>query len=115
MTQLMRGSIMANGIKIQYHRSGGEKPAVVFLHGITEHGLAWTRFPFYIQPSYDVVLMDLRGHGLSDKPKSGYRAEQMAEDVYWVIKICILFNRSLLDTRWGPVWRQHSRRCIMSW
>lgn len=86
MTQLMRGSIMANGIKIQYHRSGGEKPAVVFLHGITEHGLAWTRFPIYIQPSYDVVLMDLRGHGLSDKSKSGYRAEQMAEDVYWVIK-----------------------------
>lgn len=86
MAQYKHGSIMANGIKIQYYRSGGEKPAVVFLHGITEYGLAWTRFPSFIEPSYDVVLMDLRGHGLSDKPKSGYRAEQMAEDVYWLIK-----------------------------
>ena len=86
MAQFKHGSIMANGIKIQYYRTGGDKPAVVFLHGITEYGLAWTRFPSFIEPSYDVVLMDLRGHGLSDKPESGYRAEQMAEDVYWLIK-----------------------------
>ena len=86
MARLMYGSIMAKGVKIQYYRTGGEKPPVVFLHGITEYGLSWTRFPLFIEPTYDVVLVDLRGHGLSDKPEKGYRAEQMAEDVYWLIR-----------------------------
>lgn len=86
MTVFKSGSIDANGIKIQYHRSGGERPVVLFLHGITEHGQAWIRFATYLEPFYDIVLMDLRGHGLSDKPEFGYKAEQMAEDVYWLIK-----------------------------
>ena len=101
MTKFMYGSTMANGIEIQYYRSGGEKPAVVFLHGITEHGLAWSRFPLFIEPSYDVVLVDLRGHGLSDKPESGYRAEQMAEDVYWLIKNLSLNNPVVIGHSMG--------------
>lgn len=101
MNQYNDGSIMVNGIKIHYYRSGGEKPAVVFLHGITENGLAWTRFPAFIEPTYDAVLVDLRGHGLSDKPESGYRAEQMAEDVYWLIKKLNLFQPVLIGHSMG--------------
>ena len=101
MVPLIHDTILANDIKIHYYRSGGEKPAVVFLHGITENGLAWTRFPSFVEPTYDAVLVDLRGHGLSDKPKSGYRAEQMAEDVYWLIKKLNLYQPVLVGHSMG--------------
>lgn len=101
MTELKHGSIMAKEVKIQYYRSDGDKPAVLFLHGITEHGQAWTRFPSFIEPFFDVVLMDLRGHGLSGKPKFGYRAEQMAEDIYWLIKSLNLVQPILIGHSMG--------------
>jgi pimeloyl-ACP methyl ester carboxylesterase len=77
---------MANGLKINYYRTGGDKPAVVLLHGLSDYGLCWTRLPLFLEPSYDVVMVDLRGHGMSEKPENGYRAEDMADDVYWVIR-----------------------------
>ena len=46
----------------------------------------WSRFPLFIEPSYDVVMIDLRGHGMSDKPETGYSIEAMSEDLFWVVK-----------------------------
>ena len=35
--------IVANGIRIYYERTGGDKPPVVLLHGITDSGRCWPR------------------------------------------------------------------------
>lgn len=86
MARLLFGHVMANGLKINYYRTGGDKPAVVLLHGLTDYGLCWTRFPLFLEPSYDVVMVDMRGHGMSEKPDNGYRAEDMADDVYWIVR-----------------------------
>src|SRR5665648_106472 len=86
MARLLFGHVMANGLKINYYRTGGEKPAVVLLHGLADYGLSWTRFPLFLEPSYDVVMVDLRGHGMSAKPETGYQAEEMADDIFWVIR-----------------------------
>jgi N-formylmaleamate deformylase len=86
MARLLFGHVMANGLKINYYRTGGEKPAVVLLHGLSDYGLCWTRLPLFLEPSYDVVMVDLRGHGMSAKPETGYSAEEMADDVFWVIR-----------------------------
>lgn len=86
MTKLMYGSVMANGVRINYYRTGGEKAPVVLLHGLSDYGMCWGRFPVFLAPIYDVVLVDMRGHGMSDKPESGYRYEDMAADVLWVIR-----------------------------
>lgn len=85
MARLMFGSVVANGINIQYYRTGGEKPPVILLHGIADYGLCWGRLPLFLEPLYDLVMVDLRGHGMSDKPEEGYRNEDMAADVVWVI------------------------------
>ena len=79
MARLLFGHVMANGLKINYYRTGGDKPAVVLLHGLADYGLCWTRFPLFLEPSYDVVMVDMRGHGMSEKPDNGYRAEDMAD------------------------------------
>ncbi len=37
------GNVAVNGISIHYHRTGGDKPPMLLLHGITNNGLCWTR------------------------------------------------------------------------
>ncbi len=86
MARLMYGHVLANGLRINYYRTGGEKPPVVLLHGLSDYGLGWGRFPVFLEPGYDVVAIDLRGHGMSDKPESGYRYEDLAADALWVIR-----------------------------
>lgn len=101
MARLMYGHVLANGIRINYYRTGGEKPPVVLLHGLSDYGMCWGRFPVFLEPSYDVVAMDMRGHGMSDKPKSGYRYEDLAADVLWVIRTLNLLKPVVIGHSMG--------------
>ena len=71
--------------RIHYCRTGGSKPPLVLLHGITDNGRCWSRVAEALAPDYDVVMPDARGHGLSAAPESGYTAEDHAPDVAGVI------------------------------
>src|SRR5882672_8468662 len=72
MPEWFSGDIVANGLRIHYSRTGGDKPALVLSHGATDSGLCWTRVARALEADYDVILPDARGHGLSDAPPSGY-------------------------------------------
>lgn len=71
MSDWQEGEIYANGIRIHYHRTGGDKPAVVLAHGFTDNGLCWTRVARVLQSDYDVVMYDARNHGESDRKQVG--------------------------------------------
>jgi 2-succinyl-6-hydroxy-2,4-cyclohexadiene-1-carboxylate synthase len=43
--------------------------------------MMWQRVVPHFQNDYRLILVDLRGHGKSDKPHSGNHIDQMAEDV----------------------------------
>jgi len=85
------GDIYANGIKIRYHRTGGDKPPLVIAHGVTDNGLSWSRFARAMENTYEVVLYDARGHGFSDAPENGYTFEDHAEDLAGDIVNCCGF------------------------
>lgn len=74
-------NVIANGIKIHYHRTGGDKPPVVLAHGITDNGLCWTRLAQALEKEYDVIMFDARGHGLSEAPERGYARGDHAADL----------------------------------
>ncbi len=86
MSRLFYGSVQSDGVKIHYYRTGDEKPPVVLLHGFSDNGLCWSRLALILEPDYDVVMIDARGHGLSDAPESGYGPRDMAADVAAVIR-----------------------------
>jgi len=86
MRKLMYGSVTNQGVRIQYYRTGDEKPALLFLHGITDSAMCWNRLPLVFEPEYDVILIDARGHGLSDGPEAGYSQVDMAGDVATVVE-----------------------------
>lgn len=72
MYQWITGYIVAQGTKLHYYRSGGSKPPLVLVHGITDDGLCWTPVAEVLSADYDVIMVDLRGHGKSDAPENGY-------------------------------------------
>lgn len=78
--------VSVNGIRLHYYRTGGDKPPLVLSHGITDNGLCWTRAAQILQEAYDVIMVDARGHGLSDKPEGGYSADQHAADLAGLIE-----------------------------
>lgn len=79
------GYANSNGIRIHYYRTGGDKPALLFAHGVTDSGLCWGRLVHALEADYDCVLVDARGHGLSDKPAHGYTANDHADDLAGLI------------------------------
>jgi pimeloyl-ACP methyl ester carboxylesterase len=75
----------ANGIRLHYTRTGGAKPPLVLAHGITDDGLCWTSVAQAFAADYDVIMVDARGHGLSDAPERGYDPLEQAADLAGVM------------------------------
>jgi len=86
MSEWFAGDVLAGDIRIHYYRTGGRKPPVVLLHGVTDNGLCWTRLARALQSRYDLIMVDARGHGLSDAPESGYSPDDQAADVAGLIQ-----------------------------
>ena len=64
----------------------GEGPVAIFLHGITSNGAVWEPVIAALQGGMRCFGVDQRGHGLSDKPESGYGAEDYSRDVLALIE-----------------------------
>lgn len=80
------GGFETNGINIHYLRTGGSKPPLVLLHGLTGSGACWTPLARALEGEYDVVMPDARGHGNSSGPLHGYGYENHASDVVGLIQ-----------------------------
>lgn len=66
-------------------RHGGHGPAVVLLHGYGETGDMWVPMAKDLMRDHTVVVPDLRGLGLSSKPKGGFDKKTQANDVAAVL------------------------------
>ncbi|QDO96819.1 alpha/beta hydrolase [Ferrovibrio terrae] len=76
--------VAANGTTIHV-RVGGKGPAVVLLHGYGETGDMWAPLAAELARDHTVVVPDLRGLGLSAKPKNGFDKKTQAHDVAGVL------------------------------
>ena len=80
------GYVVANGIRIHYWRTGGNKPALVLAHGSSDDGLCWTNLAKEFQNDFDIIMFDARGHGLSDPPAPADPPDVQVEDLAGLIK-----------------------------
>ena len=65
---------------------------VLFLHGFGGTGNTWLKSSPYMEKCIRPVLIDLLGHGHSDKPDIQYTIEQQAEAVFDVVH-CLGINK----------------------
>jgi pimeloyl-ACP methyl ester carboxylesterase len=68
-----------------FYESFGEGTPIVFLHPLSMNRYAWVHQVFAFARSHRVVVLDHRGHGLSDAPAVGYSIREMALDVLAVL------------------------------
>ena len=78
--------MIANGIRIHYWRTGGDKPVLLMAHGYSDDGLCWTNLAKELESHYDIIMADARGHGLSDPPTKSDPADVQAEDLAGLIR-----------------------------
>lgn len=72
-------------IELQVRDSELKREVIIFLHFSGANLMMWQRVLPYFQDHYRLILVDLRGHGKSDVPESGYHMDVMAEDVIAVM------------------------------
>jgi non-heme chloroperoxidase len=78
---------------------------ILYIHGFSQCWLAWTRqMNSDLAQDHRLVAMDMRGHGLSDKPLQGYDDSKLwAEDVNAVIETLSLDDPVLCGWSYGPL------------
>ena len=101
MVSWQADDVLANGIRLHYHRSGGDKPPLVLAHGITDSGQCWPLVSEALTPRYDVIAVDARGHGKSEKPDTGYSREEHAADVAGLIETLGLVRPAVMGHSMG--------------
>lgn len=59
----------------------GKGPPLVVLHGIGSRDVSWWPVIDGLTPWFHLYVVDLRGHGASDKPDAGYDVADYADDL----------------------------------
>ena len=77
--------LSCNSINL-YYEVHGEGTALLFIHGLGSSTKDWEAQIDYFSGTYKVIVLDLRGHGQSDKPIGTYSISLFAEDMACLIK-----------------------------
>lgn len=86
MPHWTQDDLMVNGVRLHYYRTGhGENPPIVLVHGFSDNGLCWTPVARALESEYDVIMPDMRSHGLSDRYHPDEKLD-MASDVAELIR-----------------------------
>lgn len=103
MLNLIASDIVAHGTKLHYYRAGGDKPPLVLLHGLTDDGLCWTPVAAALADRFDVIMVDARGHGMSDAPEDAYTLTTLATEAASFVRNLALEKPMLLGHSMGAV------------
>lgn len=71
---------IVNGVRLHWVEQG-QGPLVLLLHGFPEFWYSWRRQIPVLAERFHVVVPDLRGYNLSEKPPKGYDVLTLTDDV----------------------------------
>ncbi len=80
----------------------GNEPTFVLLHGLASNARIWELVaPILADQDFKALAPDARGHGLTDKPATGYDFDSMTRDLAMFIQTCRLERPILVGHSWG--------------
>jgi pimeloyl-ACP methyl ester carboxylesterase len=119
-SDVMKHHTITGGGGVQLHLvetgdAGGR--AILFIHGFSQCWLAWSRqLNSDLADRYRLVAMDMRGHGQSEKPRTGYAdsrlclaQEPSAEDLYLMLGYNLSVPHEHVDSPPGAL------RTVLDW
>lgn len=93
--------IEANGLHFHTIDWGGCGEWLVLLHGLASQAHIWDLVAPLLTDSFRVVAIDQRGHGLSDKPDSGYDWATVTSDLDAILEALKIDRAILIGHSWG--------------
>lgn len=104
------------GLRLHVRRFGKtDAPPIVFIHGWSQSHLSWHRqFESDLADAFDLVVMDLRGHGASQAPEGAQHytdGDLWAADVHAVIETLGLVRPVLVGWSYGGLVVADYLRC----
>ena len=82
-----QNDLSVNGVRLHYYRTGNtDKHPLVLVHGFSDNGLCSNPTARNLESEYDVIMPDMRAHGLSERVQPGQKID-MAADLAGIIRI----------------------------
>jgi pimeloyl-ACP methyl ester carboxylesterase len=95
-------AVEGDGVRLHARHWGGSGPAVLLLHGLASNARIWDGVgPRLVGAGLRVVALDLRGHGASDQPGSGYDFATVGRDLAAALGGLGLERPVLVGHSWG--------------
>lgn len=113
---------LPNGISLGYIDQGPRNgPVVILIHGYTDSARDWVPLLPHLDPGFRVVLVDIRGHGLSSKPECCYDRVDFAYDIKLLmdqlnIRQADIIGHSLgslIAQSFAETWPERTRRLVL--
>jgi 3-oxoadipate enol-lactonase len=78
--------VYTDRLRMFVRRSGRpDAPPLLLIHGLAVHGGMWQGIRTSLEPHFDLVVPDVRGHGFSSAPGGRWSVEAMADDFVSVL------------------------------
>jgi pimeloyl-ACP methyl ester carboxylesterase len=77
------------------------KKPLLLLHGLADCAVEWSSLGSYLADQYHIVAPDLRGHGDSSKPDSGYNSEEIIADLEALMTYLGWNQAHIIGHSWG--------------
>lgn len=74
---------------------------LLLLHGLADCAVVWSSLGRYLAEEYHIIAPDLRGHGESSKPESGYNSEELVADLSALMAHLGWEKAHILGHSWG--------------
>ncbi|MEG4573854.1 alpha/beta hydrolase [Microcoleus sp. N3A4] len=106
---------------LEWQPETGQKkvPRLLLMHGLADSACVWTSLGNYLSNRYHIVAPDMRGHGESSKPKTGYTFESAIADLEALMAHLNWPDAHILGHSWtgklAPIWARQNpdRFCSM--
>src|SRR5438093_4008416 len=103
VTEVTLRRVSVGEIALSVAEYGGAGPSLVLLHGIGSRGVSWWPVIDALSAHFRSIVPDLRGHGDSDKPSSGYLPTDYAADLAALIDVLGLAHPLIIGHSLGGV------------
>jgi 3-oxoadipate enol-lactonase len=98
----------ANGIRIHYELSGKKGgPVVILSHSLGSNVAMWEPQLPALEPHFQLLRYDVRGHGASDAPEGPYTLEMLAQDVVGLLDLLKMEKVHFVGLSMGGMIGQH--------
>ena len=94
-----RGDIVIS--YLEWNHPCDRRTPLLLLHGMADCAMVWSSLGTYLAEQYWVIAPDLRGHGESSKPETGYSSEAIIADLEALMAHLGWEQAHILGHSWG--------------